>query len=183
MKKKKVILICIGVFLLSTIGWCYWVVSGNSKMYDDIYTEYSSTLENANNALVVYQPSRTVFSEEVATDIAKGLNDTGYHVVVTTPNDKLTKDLSQYQVVVFGTPIYMGQCSSSLKTYINSIENFGDAKLYFYSIGMLESAPEFKEMEEILQGKNMVDISKISKSNIIEDKEHAYKYGRKAGEK
>lgn len=183
MKKKKIILACIAVVLIGVIGWAYWVVSVNSKVFDDIYTEYASSQVNAKNAILIYQPSRTSFSEDVATDIAKGLNDSGCNVTLTTANDKLTKDLSKYQIIVFGTPIYMGQYSSTIKEYVKSIENYGEAEVFFYCIGMLESTGELESMKNLFKGQNLIEVVKISKSKCIEDKLYAYKYGCQIGTK
>lgn len=183
MKKKKIILACIAVVLIGVIGWGYWVVSVNSKVFDDIYTEYTSSQVNGKNAILIYQPSRTSFSEVVATDIAKGLNDSGYNVTLTTANDKLTKDLSKYQIIVFGTPIYTGQYSSTIKEYVKSIKNYGEAEIFFYCIGMLEGTGELESMKNLFKGQNLVEAVKISKSKCVEDKEYAYKYGCQIGTK
>lgn len=177
-KKKKTVLICVMVLFLCFIGWWIWAVSANKIVHDDIYTEYESTEADASKVLLVYQPGRTSFSEEVATDIAKGLNDNGYNVTLTTANDKLTRDLSGYEMVVFGTPIYMSMYSSVIGDYVADIENYGDAKIVFYCTGMLENTVEFDTMKQLFDGENLTEVKKISKSMYLEDKEVAYNFGK-----
>lgn len=183
MKKVGIFLTVIGVLLGGLAGLVVFVVSNSNKMFDNIYIEYTGSPIGAKNAIVIYQPGITSFSQEVATDIAKGLNDNGYNVVLTTPNEGLAKDLSEYQKVIFGTPIYMGKHSEAITRYVTTIENYGDAEIYFYSVGMLETTEEFPAMEKLFERKNLIEVVKISKSMCLEDQQYAYNYGCKLATK
>ncbi|AGK95540.1 flavodoxin family protein [Clostridium pasteurianum] len=101
-------------------------------------------------ALVVYQPSlMTDSTKNVAYDLAKGLNSKGYDVTIAYPGKYLSTDLSTYKVVVFGSPIYIGQTSSVLNDYIKSVNNLKDQKILLFVTGGADDSEQLNSLEKL----------------------------------
>lgn len=171
----KKILKIVAIVLVSIIAlgivWFAWASQANKKKLSSNEKVYEATDSNAKNALLVYQKSRTSYASDVAASIANGLVAEGYQVTVNYPGDFVGTDLSAYDLVVFGTPIYMSQISSNLSDYINSVENWGQAKVVYYRTGMLESTPdEDKAINELFEGKPLAGTTKIIQSEYKADK-------------
>ena len=114
---------------------------------DSRYLESKS--KNPDKALVVYQPSITSASSDVAHSIAKGLNDADYEVTLNTPGKHLSSDISSYSVIVFGSPNYGGSPGEQLLIYMKRIEDFNDKRILLFSTsGSAEGRLEFDKMEE-----------------------------------
>lgn len=96
-------------------------------------------------ALVVYQPGLSARPREVALGLARGLNDAGFSVTVNRPGKHLPTDLSSYQVVAFGSPVYAGQASPALKRYVKSVTAHGGA-LVLFAVG---SDPDKNEADHL----------------------------------
>lgn len=43
----------------------------------------------------------------------------------------MIEDISQYSIIAFGSPVYVGEISSTLADYMKSIKDFSNKK-YFY---------------------------------------------------
>lgn len=96
----------------------------------------TNVTDKYNKALIIYQPSRvTDVTKNMANEIAKGLNSDGYEVKLMYPGKKTSSDISQYKVVVFGSPIYIGQISSVTKDYIKRIKDFRGKKIGIFTTG------------------------------------------------
>ena len=113
-----------------------------------------STLDNPERALVVYQPSVTSASSDVAHAIAKGLNDAGYEVTLNTPGMHLSTDISGYSIVVFGSPNYGGSLAVPLTEYVKQIDDFTGKKVILFSTFGLDGSikPELDKLAALLYG-------------------------------
>lgn len=178
MKIKNIFKRCIIfilIILVSVIVFFAWVSKSNSIVYEEKYTLLKNESKDSKNAIVIYQPSRTSFSEDVASQIAEGVHSCGYNVYLSTVCKNLDKDLSQYDLVIFGSPIYMSNYSSVIGEYIKSVSDFGQAKIIFYTTGMLNNTVEFDNIKKIFDKE--VYLTKITKDKCIEDEKYAYKIG------
>lgn len=134
-------------------------------------------------ALVVYQPSMmTGCTKTIAGEIARGLNSKGYEVTITYPNKNLSKDISDYSVMVFGSPVYMGQTSSVLNDYIKGIQSFAGKKVILYTTGAADDSAQLDAMEKLLKDAEApMKIGFMSKETE-NNKAKAYKIGCDAGQ-
>lgn len=176
-KRSRKVILLILIVLAVFAGWWIWVISAGNIQHEDIYVEYTSKEAGAPDAIVIYQPGRTSFSQEVAEDLAEGVQDAGYNVVLTTPGDKFTKDLSGFEVIVFESPIYMSTSTKAMGTYIESVENFGAGKMYFCCTGMLTSTPEFEVINALFENKKLDGLFKVDKGTLSETETYAYDLG------
>ena len=109
---KKILLTVLAVIVVF-IGSVVWIVKANDKENKDNAVSFDKG-NSSKTALIVYQNGRSSFSKDVGENIAKGLSEDGYKVITNQPGDYLEKDLSKYDLVIFGSPIYAGQTSSQI---------------------------------------------------------------------
>lgn len=105
----------------------------------------------------------------MAQSIGEGLVKDGYNVVLNQPGDYLEKDLSKYDLILFGSPVYASQTSSQIKKYADSIVNYGDGKVICYCVGNLNDKDESKEFMDSFNGK-ATGAFKVVKSDFDVDK-------------
>lgn len=152
MKKFLLIIgIIFGALILCVILFVLVILSTNLSKGD--HKEVLQSKETPlRKALIVYQPSISDFSGQMAHQIAKGLNDGGYEVALNYPGKHLTVDISDYQLVVFGSATYYSQPSKVLTDYMSSITNNTQGKIVLYSTGIVpDSLEEFDTMEKALK--------------------------------
>lgn len=169
------------ILFISVILIFFWYTKANSKYCGDNQKILKSDKVNAKKALVVYQPSRSKLTTKVAESIAKGINDEGYEVTINYPGKHMPKDISKYSIVVFGSPVYMGQTSSTLSDYIKSIEDFSNCKILLFATGRQLNNGELDKMEKQLGNKKATE--KVGFKNGMKDESKAYEVGKRiAGE-
>jgi flavodoxin len=84
----------------------------------------SQTLPNGaaiGQALVVYDPGLSGGAKDVATKIGNDLQTSGYSVVLAGVKSPAANDLTGYNVIVVGGPIYAGKPASTIQSYLNSL--------------------------------------------------------------
>jgi len=176
----KVFLGLVVLFILVMLVFA-WFAKANSKKYGDNGKILKSNNVNAKKALVVYQPSRGKLTSKIAEQIAKGMNEAGYEVTINYPGNHMDKNISKYSIVVFGSPVYMGQTSSVLADYMKSIKDLSKAKIFLFATGGQLSNGELDKMEQQLGDKKATE--KLGFKNGAKDESKAYEIGKKiAGE-
>lgn len=132
-------------------------------------------------ALIVYQPSlMSASTKNVTYSLAKGLNSKGYDVTIAYPGKYLSTDLSSYKVVIFGSPVYIGQTSSVLNDYIKSVKNLKDQKILLFVTGGAEDSEQLNNLEKFFT--NTKSPIKISfKYNDKENETKAFNLGSEIG--
>lgn len=154
------------------------------REYPERFEILKSTSDNSLKALVVYQPSMTPASFDVAHAIAKGLNDAGFEVTLNTPGKHLSSDISSYSIVIFGSPNYGGSPGEPLLTYLKRIEDFSGRRILLFSTsGSAEGRLEFDKIETFLKGVIPDNTLKLAASDTEKNKETAYQFGLEEGRK
>lgn len=173
MKIVKIVLIGIGILIVVLIVTAMIVFSivnkANNKVYEPKEVVYKGHLDK--KALILYQPSKGDTTENITKVVAKELNALGYIVVVNYPSENLTYNLNDYDVIAFGSPVYMGQTSKPLSQYIKD-NKFTEKKVLIYLTGSsIEEMAELNKVEENLQKGNNVYKIKVSKDQEEKIKE------------
>lgn len=146
--------------------------------YGDRTEILKSLPETSNRALVVYQPSVTPASSDVAHAIAKGLNDSGFEVLLSTPGKHLSTDMSDYSVIVLGSPNYGGSVAEPLTNYVKQISDFTGKKVILYSTsGGVEIMSELEKLKELLHGAEPYKLVKFQFNETEKNKAAAYQLG------
>jgi flavodoxin len=175
------ILVPLGIIALvaGSVGTGFSIMKHEYGSRPEILT---SSRDNPDKALVVYQPSMTSASSDVAHSIAKGLNDAGYEVTLNTPGKHLSSDISSYSVVVFGSPNYGGSPGEPMLNYLKQIEDFtGKRLLLFSTSGSADGRLEFDKMEALLHGMKPYKTIKLAAAETEKNIKAAYQFGVDAG--
>jgi len=168
----------IAVIAIGAFIWYNWVVSANDKEYSS-EPEVLSVQNSDKKALVVFQPSRTNFTSDMAHQIAKALNDNGYEVTINKPGKELSTDESKYSVLVFGTPVYVKEHSPVLEEYMKSVNSYSQKKILLFSTGMEEEKSELNKLEGFLKGEKAALKIKFLSDNKDKNNDLAYEAGTK----
>lgn len=89
-------------------------------------------------ALVVYNPGISGGAKGVADRIASDLKADGYMVTLAGIKSSAAADVSSYDVIVVGGPVYVGNASGSIKSYLQDLHPSADAKVGVFGFGSVE---------------------------------------------
>jgi hypothetical protein len=185
MMKKifKILGVIIFVLLVVTGGMFSWFISQNNKPAGSNPVQYGQDGPDMKRALVVFQPSRSGITDRAANEIAEGLVSEGFYVLADHPGEHLPENVDAYDIVVFGTPVYVGRPSGVLLEYMDRVL-FGDhQRVYLFSTGSTQDTSEWESMERSLSGK--VTVKDRRKFNTDQEGillNEALQYGKDMGE-
>lgn len=157
------------------------VISKSNDAYKGDKTEIlESSDSEAPKALVVYQPSKSTASKDVADQLAAGLQAAGLEVTLTYAGKHIPEDISKYSLVAFGSPVFFGKPSAAVTDTIKRLTDYSEKTVILYSVGQLTSQQELDILKEALKDKKPDFTQKfVTKDNEKEQK--AYELGMKAG--
>lgn len=179
--KKTLIRIWIGLFIIiilsviGTLGVINIIPMHLNSQQQSSPKQYTSK-NHTRNALLVYQPAWTDITKNAAYALAESLKDKGYNVTVNYPGSFLPKDVSNYDILVFGTPIYNGKGSKLITNYLKSIKSLNGKKLILFTTGSttpLKYDKAYTGIKDYM--KNVSKVQRIKFSNKTNDKKLADK--------
>lgn len=89
-------------------------------------------------ALVVYNPGLSGGAKDVATKIGYNLQESGYDVVLAGVKSSTASDLTGYDVIIVGGPIYAGKAASTVQAYLSTFSPSTDAIVGVFGYGSVE---------------------------------------------
>lgn len=89
-------------------------------------------------ALVVYNPGLSGGAKDMATKIGYGLQESGFDVVLAGVKSSTAANVSGYDIVVVGGPIYAGKPASTVQAYLNNLTPSADAIVGVFGYGDIE---------------------------------------------
>jgi flavorubredoxin len=161
---SQVMKLCFTSYLNAQKGSHEEVVSGNQR--------------SLKKALIIYQPGISEISSKMAHQIARGLYDGGYEVTLNHPGDYLSADLSEYSILVFGSPAYSGQPSKALTDYLSRIKVSSGSRIILYSTGSFKFFVELGIMESALDDVKVYKKIKFFTNTKSKNDKTAYDLGR-----
>lgn len=133
----KVILIVFVVLIVAGIASVGIVIS---DVAGNLATN-SQTLPNdaaIGVALVVYDPGLSGGAKDAATKIGYNLQTAGYQVVLAGVKSQDAVNITGYNVIVVGGPIYAGKPASTIQTYLNTLSPPANAKVGAFGYGSVQ---------------------------------------------
>lgn len=177
-KIMRMLFLVLVVLLIATILLLSWYIKSNSKDYSDNNNRIlNSQKMNSKKAIIIYQPSKSKLTNKIAEKIAMGINDAGYEVTINHPGKHMSTDISKYSLIVFGSPVYIGQTSSLLSDYMKHIKDFSNKKILLFATGGQLNNGELDKME--LQLGDTKATEKVGFKNGLKDGTKAYEVGKK----
>ena len=98
----------------------------------------TNTLPNGaaiGTALVVYDPGLSGGAKDAATKIGYNLQSEGYTVVLAGVKSSTAANVTGYEVVVVGGPIYGGQASNTVRGYLSDLDSAAGTKVGVFGFG------------------------------------------------
>ncbi len=132
------------------------------------------TVENENGvtgvAFVVFRPGISSFQEDITDAFIRGLVERDWRVEVTTSSNKTPTDVSKYDLIVLGTPVYGGYPQKSVTEYLQRVD-LGNKPVVLIqsSLGSPEEQiVHFREQAEEANGRVVVEVGlQTTNSNAI----------------
>lgn len=119
--------------------------------------------EGEKTAIIIYQPTKHDTAYNITMAIANVLKENGYTVTINYPSDEINYNLSEYDLIVFGSGAYVGKSSPVLGNYILK-NRFRDKKVLIYTVGkLIKDDSDLKELKVLLDGVNDVKAIKVKK--------------------
>lgn len=122
--------------------------------------------QSIGKAMVIYQPSRSDYTKKAAMALAEDLSKKGYDVTVNFPGDDLSKDISGYDILAFGSPVYMDKGSPLVTNYIKRLSGLEGKRVLLFTTGMVNTDKAYDGMNDTLK---TADVLKIK---FASNKEH-----------
>ena len=91
--------------------------------------------EPTGKAIIIYDPGLSGGAKDVANRIGFALQDSDYVVLVAGVKSQAANNLTGYDIVVVGGPIYAGKPASSIQAYLNSFNPSEQAKVGVFGYG------------------------------------------------
>ena len=114
-------------------------------------------------ALIIYQPTKHKSASGMANVIADCLSEKGYTVKINYPSNQLDYNLSEYDLLVFGSGVYFGRVSPVLTEFImkNSLKN---KSVLIYTVGSrTDDLTDLSELKILFDNTNFVRAIKVAK--------------------
>lgn len=124
----------ITLYVIGTIAVMTFIPTRLNSQYQSTPQHYTAT-KPVGKALVIYQPAWTDITKNAANALAKSLNDKDYDVMVNYPGSFLPHDVSNYAVLVFGTPIYNSKGSPLVVNYLKRLKGLSGKKVILFTTG------------------------------------------------
>ena len=114
------------IFLISILAFVIVVAGVSGFIFFKINNDYVSEIEVLNTegsetALIIYHPGLSSFMQDVAYAFADGLVENGWRVEITTASSQAQTDMSDYGLLVLGSPVYAAGSSSTINRYVERI--------------------------------------------------------------
>ena len=89
-------------------------------------------------AMVVYDPGLSGGAKDIATKIGYDLQTAGYNVVLAGVKSSTAANITGYNVIVVGGPIYAGKPASTIQAYLNSLNPPVTTKVGVFGFGSVK---------------------------------------------
>lgn len=176
MEPMSIILLVITSVVILFVAFATHAVRQNSVPRDDGQNIFDPKGIDDGMALLVYQPSKSGHIDAIAQLIAEELFKNGYKVVVDRPSIDLSSHVSEYDLVILGSNVYVGQLSSLLIDYATNLSSLKNKTLGLFSNGKLDSTTEFSEIEQLVKGNPRVVTAKFVASSRATDAERVHDF-------
>ncbi len=134
---KKSLKMVFAIFAVITVSAAATLGLVLSDVAGSLATDSKPLLNGApiGKALIVYDPGLSGGAKDVATKIGYVLQSSGYDVVLAGVKSSAAANISDYDVIVVGGPIYAGKPAGSIQSYIDSLMPPTQAKVAAFGFG------------------------------------------------
>ena len=120
-KWKKILLV---FFLAVVVVFAAFAAYLGLTLNKDVFSEIEVINSNGSeSALIVFQPGLSSFPREIMYAFGEGLAASGWRVEITTASLQAPSDLSKYNLLVLGFPVYGGSPGTAVVRYVERLTN------------------------------------------------------------
>jgi flavorubredoxin len=127
MNIRTILKVLLVLFALAFVVFGYGISIMNSEKVTPVKT--LNPQSSGPKALIVYQNGLTDFQSKATESFAQNLVSNGWHVKMTTASSQTPTDFKDISLLVLGSPIYGGQASTPLQTYMKRLEPLGGLRV------------------------------------------------------
>lgn len=91
-------------------------------------------------AMIVYEPGATKLTRKIGEELGDLLLERGYEVTLAGIRSEAAKDTKGYNLLILGTPTYIGRPTGFFKKYVKDLHQEGDQIIGIY-LGGTKGAP------------------------------------------
>lgn len=140
------IILVVLIILLVVMLWFASYISRNNRFIVPKEEKYG--VDIGLKALIIYQPSKHNTTYNMVMAAVDIFVKNGYEVTVNYPNKGVTYNMSDYDIILFGSPIYCGAVSKCLLFYLEHCI-FARNKIGIFLTGTSEaSITDFEEIDK-----------------------------------
>ena len=144
------------LILIALISLFLWLRNGVKALSKNYSSNERVKGNSSKQALVLYQPSLHETSESFADTVIDTFLNLGYKVTANHIDQGSMYNINQYDIIAFGSPIYVGSISPKFEEYIKS-QDIKWKKVILYSIGTIQKENyELDNLENMLKQQNIV---------------------------
>jgi len=157
-KWKQILLIAVLMFVIVVASLLVFVMA---TINSDHISELKILNESGTKkALVIYHPGLSSFMKDTTYAFAEGLVENGWRAEITTASSEAPTDLSEYSVLVLGSPVYADNPSETIQRHVERIGNMKgmDTVLLVTSAGSEGGAEASMQRTVEVHGGNIVEI-------------------------
>jgi hypothetical protein len=166
-----IVLVVVGIILvIAAIGIVMGVLfCGDAMSYTDTSSQVLSPAGTSmGKALVVYNPGLSGAAKKAAAEIAGDLRSKGYTVNLAGIKSTAAANISGYDVIIAGGPMYFGRVSNSVDSYLKALKPQKDVALGVFGT---TGAPQFNAGDIAMFGEQVA----TDMGNVTLDKKAATK--------
>ena len=119
----------IGLIVIGLIAGMGIIYSGLTGYMATKTESMSPAGEIKGNALVVYDPGVTGAAKNAAAEIANDLKSKGYKVELAGVSSAAASNISNYDIILAGGPMYYGKVSNSIDKYLKALNVPGNVEI------------------------------------------------------
>ena len=150
------ILMILAVLLVSGLIAAMALLKGAVRKRDRVRSPEERTFgAGERGALLLYQPSNHGSNAPLTQALAEEVAALGYTVTVNYPSEQLPYNPEDYDLLIFGTNVYMGEVADPLKKYI-AAHPFAGKRVLLYVTGQLTEHAELDALAALVPPGNEV---------------------------
>lgn len=169
----KVMIITVTAMLILSAA----AVSFNTIVFGTLELRHKSSPQHVSavvsargKALILYQPARTDVTKKAALAVAKCLSEEGFDVTIDFPGSPLGKNVSAYDIVAYGTPVYADRGSPLIADEIRNAGGLDRKILLLFTTGYNTTDNAFSGLDTYTQQAKIVKKFKFVLENGDNDK-------------
>ena len=105
-------------------------------------------------ALVIHHPGISDFQRQMNYAFTDGLVSNGWRVEITTASSQAPTDLSGYDLLVLGGPVYAGAVAQPVVSYLSGLGDLGGKRTVLIISGAGKTDEAVSVMEKLVQDAN-----------------------------